>query len=737
MKMSNESVLKEILEQSLAGYWDWDIPSGDEFLSPTFKKMFGYEDHEIPNRAESWQKLIFPEDLPRVLESFEEHVKSAGKIPYNHEVRYRHKNGSTVWVICTGNVIEWNENGQPVRMVGCHINITERKKVEAELRIAKDYAESLIETANALVVVLDESGNIQVFNKYAENITGYSLADLKGKNWFEVLVPRNRYPEVWKEFTRLLEGGVPRTHENPILTKHGDERIIMWQNSNILSQEKIIGTISFGIDITELKRSEILTRTALENFPLIFYMIDRSGIFRLSIGAGLKGLGLEQNQVVGISAFEIYKDYPEITSALTKALSGKRATFESTVAGSSYFNVCIPASGWFDGLAAVALDITDRKRNEETLLRVQKLDSLGILAGGIAHDFNNLLAGIYGYMDIAREIATDHNLHEYISKAMNTIDRGRHLTLQLLTFAKGGIPIKSIGTLFPDLSEIVKFALSGSNITCTFDVAGDLHTCNFDKNQISQVIDNIVINAKQAMPDGGKIEVSARNITFYQGQHASLDPGEYVRISIRDYGIGMTREILPRIFDPFYTTKATGYGLGLATCYSIIKRHGGYIDVESEPGNGSTFHVYLPATVNTPALSEQKNTDKHKGNGTFIVMDDEEVIRETMTRMLESFGYSVLCVKDGQEAVDALASEIGKGTIAGLFLDLTIPGAMGGKEAINVIRKMSAAIPVFVVSGYAEDPVMANPKEYGFIASICKPFRKIELAALLNTHLPK
>ncbi|HEX2957376.1 MAG TPA: PAS domain S-box protein [Chitinispirillaceae bacterium] len=388
------------------------------------------------------------------------------------------------------------------------------------------------------------------------------------------------------------------------------------------------------------------------------------------------------------------------------------------------------------GTIGIYEDITERKKVTEALNNAQKLESLGLLAGGIAHDFNNLLGGIYGYMDMAHESTTDQKLRQYITKAMNTIDRGRHLTQQLLTFSKGGTPIKSVAPLFPYVREIAQFALSGSNVSCDFDVAENLYACNFDKNQIAQVIDNIIINSKQAMPDGGKINISARNITIAKGHHVTLKNGEYVRISIRDHGIGMPKEILPRIFDPFYTTKATGHGLGLATCYSIINRHDGCIDVESEPGKGSTFHVFLPATSDVSDTAEVKSKSIHKGSGTFIIMDDEAVILETIACILESFGYNVIKTVNGQEAVDVLSSEIAaKRNVTAMLFDLTIPGGMGGKEAINEIRKISTGIPVFVSSGYADDPVMANPKEYGFFASICKPFRKSELSDMLNRHI--
>jgi PAS domain S-box-containing protein len=408
----------------------------------------------------------------------------------------------------------------------------------------------------------------------------------------------------------------------------------------------------------------------------------------------------------------------------------------TTFFGETSASILQNTDGKITGYICITREITERKQMEEELQKVQKLDALGLLAGGIAHDFNNLMGGIFGYIDMANVESKDKKVTHYLTKALNTIDRARGLTLQLLTFAKGGAPIKKIDTLFPFIRETAQFALSGSNVSSSFDVPENLWPCDFDKNQIGQVIDNIIINAKQAMSDGGSIELSAKNITLSEKDHSPLPNGDYVKIAIKDYGIGIPKEILPRIFDPFYTTKATGHGLGLATCYSIIKRHNGCIEVESEPGKGSTFHIFLPAAKDSASSSQEIPAATHKGSGAFLIMDDEEVMRETIGSMLESLGYNVVYKENGSAAIDFVVEEIkAKRKIAGMIFDLTIPGGIGGKESIAEIRKIGLEAPAFVTSGYAKDPVMANPAEHGFVASICKPFRKSELAEMLNKYM--
>jgi CheY-like chemotaxis protein len=373
---------------------------------------------------------------------------------------------------------------------------------------------------------------------------------------------------------------------------------------------------------------------------------------------------------------------------------------------------------------------------QEEVQKNQKLESLGILAGGIAHDFNNLLGGIFGYIDLAREETRDEKVGRYLMKTLQAIDRAKGLTGQLLTFAKGGEPVKTAGWLFPFIEETAKFALSGSSVSCDFNVARDLWLCNFDRNQIGQVFDNLIINAMQAMPGGGAINITAQNVSLGEREHGVLRAGRYVKLSVTDSGIGIPPEYLPRIFDPFYTTKAKGHGLGLATSYSIVNRHGGCIEVESQPGKGSVFHVFLPALSASETPAEEESAVSHAGSGTFVVMDDEAMMRETISDMLSSLGYSVTCVANGQEAIDFFSVAIKAGRkVAAMIFDLTVPGGLGGREAIGKIRTLDPKIPVFVASGYAEDPVMANPEKFGFTASICKPFRKAELVKMLNAHL--
>ncbi|PKK88174.1 MAG: hypothetical protein CVV64_19920 [Candidatus Wallbacteria bacterium HGW-Wallbacteria-1] len=574
-------------------------------------------------------------------------------------------------------------------------------------------------------------------------------------------------PESWERLSTALahtvETGTPYTLELEMVRKDGKNGW-MWVRGETIkdSDGNTTGLWGAAQDITGRKRAEQTIKKDEERYRgllanmdvgIIAHRADSS--IEMSNPRAAELLGLSEDQMQGKSAMDPQWKFLDINNnplPLTE-YPVNRVLASRKPMKSQFMGVARPITNdivWLtvNGFPVLNqageimeilinfIDVTEHAKMEKELQKVQKLDALGLLAGGIAHDFNNLMGGIFGYIDLAREESEDKNVNLYLTKAMATIDRARGLTRQLLTFAKGGGPIKQINNLFPFITDTVQFALSGSNVAASFEVPEDLWQCDFDMSQIGQVIDNIAINAKQAMSGGGSVVVAARNITLAEESHSSLANGDYVKISIRDYGIGIPGEVLPRIFDPFYTTKNTGHGLGLSTCYSIIARHGGGIEVESEPGKGSTFHILLPASRDSASFSLGSSAMTHKGSGTFLVMDDEEVMRETIACMLESFGYDAVCREDGSTAIEYAVTEIqAQRKIVGMIFDLTVPGGIGGKEAVAKIHKVDPDTPAFVMSGYAEDPVMANPGEHSFEASICKPFRRSELSEMLNKYL--
>ncbi|MEA5113126.1 MAG: AAA family ATPase [Geobacteraceae bacterium] len=383
-------------------------------------------------------------------------------------------------------------------------------------------------------------------------------------------------------------------------------------------------------------------------------------------------------------------------------------------------------------------DITDSRKMEREILKAQKLESLSILAGGIAHDFNNLLTGIVGNISIARMIApAEGKLSKLLDNSEKASLRASKLTKQLLTFAKGGAPVKSISSLGEVVRESASFALRGSKVICEFNIAGNLWPCEADVGQIGQVISNLVINAEQAMPDGGLITVTCDNFIIEETCHIPLQEGRYLRIHVKDQGQGIPKELLPNVFDPFFTTKRTGVGLGLTTTYSIIKRHDGLITVDSESGTGTMFTIYLPAC---DAVLQEVQDQEHplpQGGKKLLVMDDEDLILEVAENMLQSLGYDVACVHNGEQAVDAYQCAMKSGRpFDAVIMDLTIPGGMGGKEAVCKIAEIDPQVKAIVSSGYSNDALMAEYEKWGFSGILAKPYRAEDLSCILNQVLP-
>ena len=366
------------------------------------------------------------------------------------------------------------------------------------------------------------------------------------------------------------------------------------------------------------------------------------------------------------------------------------------------------------------------------VFRTQKLESLGVLAGGIAHDFNNLLTAIMGNISLAKLVGDSGvQAARRLEAAENAALRAQELTRQLLTFARGGLPVKTAVKRLDELiRETAEFSLRGSSAGCAFDFSPGLWPVEIDAGQFSQVIQNLVVNAQEAMPAGGRIGIRADNQTIDGRDHLPLAPGRYVHVRVADSGIGIAPDHLEKIFDPYFTTKKRGSGLGLAVSFSIIKQHDGHLGVESRIGLGTTFDIYIPATdkpvENAPAAPDRQ----HQGDGRILVMDDEAVVREWLGEALRQMGYTPAFAETGEQAIAAHAAAVDRQKpFKALIMDLTIAGGMGGKQALAQIRQKEPAVVAIVASGYSNDPVMSDFSRFGFSAALPKPFG---LAALGN-----
>jgi PAS domain S-box-containing protein len=389
------------------------------------------------------------------------------------------------------------------------------------------------------------------------------------------------------------------------------------------------------------------------------------------------------------------------------------------------------------GAVLVFRDITDKLKMEEELLKARKLESIGVLAGGIAHDFNNLLTAILGNISLAKILtAKEDRIHQKLAEAEKASLRARDLTLQLLTFSSGGAPVKKSTSIAGIIRDSAAFTLSGSKVNCRFDIPEDLWPAEADEGQISQVINNLIINADQAMPGGGAITVACENIYLVNNELLPLADGRYVSIAISDQGTGIKEDDIPRIFDPYFTTKKSGKGLGLATVYSIVKNHDGHIIVDSATGAGTTFTIYLPAAETEAVASMDHESQASSVKGKILVMDDEENIRDVAGEILEFLGFEVEFARDGVEAIDHYKKAREKGLpFIAVIMDLTIAGGMGGSEAIGILRELDENITAIASSGYSNDPIMADYERYGFSGVISKPYMVSDLRNILNEVL--
>ncbi|MDA3810546.1 MAG: PAS domain S-box protein [Spirochaetaceae bacterium] len=676
----------------------------------------------------------------------------------------RASKGDRVWLLVDGYSVP-DESGQIEQIIITFVDITKRKKAEEELRKSEETYRGLLDNLNSGVVVHGRDTVIVYANSRAASILGLTLEQMMGTKsmdpqWYFLRedssrMPLKEYPVNQILFTkRPLVNWVVGVNR----PQYKDYSWVLVNGFCIFDNAGEVDRVIINfLDITERKRSEEALADEKEQLMVTLQSIG-DGVITTDILGDVVMMNRVAEQLTGWSISkakgwplsEIFNIFNEQSSEPSKnpveqvLKSGEIEELANHTRllrpDHSSINIADSAAPIKDkrnkviGAVLVFRDMTDKLKMQQALQMSSKLQSLGTLAGGIAHDFNNLLGGIMGFIDLAERVSEKEEVSAYLNQSLQSIERARGLTQQLLTFSKGGIPVKTLQDLSSFIHETVKFALSGSSCTADFHIAKDLWIGEFDKNQMGQVIDNIVINAIEASPRGGVIIIVAKNKKISLKDQGVLKAGKYIEISIIDEGIGMDPHLINCIFDPFYTTKDRGNGLGLTTCFSIMEHHGGPIEVESQPKMGSTFHLYIPAI----SESEKKETSQKElllqGVGTILVMDDEKVIRDVLTHMLEALGYSVVTAKDGAEAIGLYRKFKDRGLVAMIF-DLTIPGGMSGKDAIAQIRNNDKEIPVFVASGYAEDPILANPGNYGFTSSINKPFLIKDLAELLNKYI--
>ncbi|OQA79091.1 MAG: Sporulation kinase A [bacterium ADurb.Bin243] len=677
-------------------------------------------------------------------------------------------------------------------------NITERKKaVEAIMTSEKKYRD-LADSLPQIVFEADINGNVKFVNKIAFEYFKYSAQDLEnGLNSFDMLAPESRKIalEVIKNAVEKKKPNYETGSEYMALRKDGTTFPVVIHSNLIFEGGVATGIRGILIDITEQKRAEetqrlkeqrdkevleskvsertLELRRSNEKLQLEIYerqkiqqtLHEREERYRalaentydliteVDIESRFLYLSPNIKEMLGYNIFElvgryyyefVHKDDIEKVKQIFKRgfknYKGEEISYRFKHKNGSF--VMVESTGKIYQTAAnqlraviVSRDITLRKQMEREMLKASKLEALGTLAGGIAHDFNNILMGIAGNLNLAKKrLENPEKAMEVLLRAEKVAYKAKTLTEQLITFSKGGMPIKKILALKELIKDSVQFSITGSNVLSRFNFDDELYCIQADEGQITQVITNFAINAKQAMPEGGVLEVGAVNVTLAADNKFSAPQGRYVKISIKDDGVGIAEENMTKIFDPYFTTKSDGTGLGLATSYSIVKNHNGFITVDSKLNEGTVFNIYFPShegAVEDIKVVFDKNIE-YRGKSV-LLMDDDETVLLPVSEMLADLGYKVKIARNGEEALKLYKKSLEESQKVDIVItDLIVQGGMGGKETIEGLLKMDPDVCAIVSSGYSNDPVMAHYDKYGFRGVLAKPYQIEEMNEILR-----
>jgi two-component system, cell cycle sensor histidine kinase and response regulator CckA len=637
-----------------------------------------------------------------------------------------------------------------------------RQKRDERMLAEERLSRSIVEQTADIMVVCDDQGRVTRVSRTALDLIGRNCLHEPFDEAFHLRVnPASpASPAEWADYVpftiqSIISGVTFHSREAFVETKGVPSKHLLLSAVPLLDRDQqAVGAIVNLADITEkkdyerrLQESEAWLKTTLRSIGDAVITTDEKGrvSFLNPVAEALTGWDLPS--ALGKPIVEVFHIINEHTReradspvdiVLAKGIVVGLANHTALVARDGTERIIAdsgaPIRNEKNDIIGVVLafrDITERVRLEEELLKNRQLESLGVLAGGIAHDFNNIIAIILGNVCLARDLVPPGEADDLLGEVLNASTRAQALTRQLLTFAKGGAPVKETASIREVLRESAAFVLRGSKSLCEFSIADDLWTAEVDVGQLSQVMNNLVINADQAMPQGGRIQVAAENCLVRVTDGLPIRPGRYLRITVTDQGLGIDQRHLSRIFDPYFTTKQKGSGLGLATTFSVIKKHDGHITASSRPGAGTTFTIYLPAT--DQLVSKKPETNLLRGKGRILVMDDEEPLQRMLKQVLTRLGYESKMAGNGDEAIKAYGEAMDSGRpFDAVILDLTIPGAMGGREAIQELLKIDPEIKAIVASGYSDDPVLGSYKAYGFRGRIAKPFDLKDLSRVLH-----
>ncbi|WP_132013403.1 PAS domain S-box protein [Hydrogenispora ethanolica] len=634
------------------------------------------------------------------------------------------------------------------------LDSTARKRSEeTRLRLA-----AIVESSEDAILSTDLDGTVTSWNKGAEAMYGYPAEQAVGQPVGRLLKAPEGESSITAIFHRWKEAGMKGTTEAVMLHQNGAPVHVAIKLAALSGMNgQTIGYSGIHRDISKevIFKKELLAER--ERLSVTLRSIGEGVIATDRLGR-IVSMNREAESLTGYSQYEVLGQPLEtVFTVIDQLTRGKYEGIVNAVLNSEEIihlhNLFllhqhereIPVSvslapiksgrGECFGVVLVFQDITEKQRIEQELLKAEKIESLAILAGGIAHDFNNFLSAILANLQLAlAKLKRGDDISRYLEESADATRKASDLTKQLQTFSRGEAPVKKAAAIGDLIRDTVRFVLRGSKVKVEFELPEDLWPVEIDSGQISQVLHNLTLNAKQAMPGGGTLRILGRNIRIRPGSRYL--PGGYVELAVQDEGDGIPPENLGRIFDPFFTTKEEGTGLGLATSYSIIKKHNGYLEVESVPLVGTTFTILLPATNARPAVEEESPEVAATREAALLLMDDEATIRDSVGEMLRDAGYRVVLARDGREVLEDYRRAMEEGAPFDLvIMDLTVPGGLGGQETIAELKTVDPAVRAIVSSGYANDPIIAEYQKYGFCGVAAKPYKFAELKRIIDRAL--
>lgn len=766
-KEKAEQQYRLIAENIADVIWTMDMDLKFTYLSPSVYQQRGFTVEEA--MSQSLEEVLLPDSLEKVLNIFQrkkmflETGALEGWKPEVFEIEQYCKDGTTIWV--SSNVMIYpDSDGNPAGIVGTTRNIDDRKQAELALMASeRNYREIFNATNDAIFIHDADTGKILDVNKGMQDMYGYTYQEA-------VQLDLGKLSSGVHPYTLEEAGGkVQKTvlhgsHSFDWLSRKKDDTLFWGEVSlkyvEISEQRYVLAVVR---DVNARKLAEKSLAEEKEQLAVTLRSIG-DGVITTDISGNIILLnkvaedltGWNSEEAVGIPSGEIFRlinkqtredcdnpitnviDNGQVTEFTVDAVLVARDGTERSIAESGA--PILDIKGNIIGVVLVFRDESEKQRLEQEALKVRKLESVGVLAGGIAHDFNNILTAILGNINLALTFTNpNEEIYAILFEAEKASLRAKGLTHQLLTFSKGGEPVRKTTSIVDVITDSSSFVLRGGNVRCDTWFEPDLLPVDIDPEQISQVVQNIIINADHAMPQGGVIDIRVKNVLEQQDIPSSLLGDRCIVVSIKDNGSGIPHEIIDNVFDPYFSTKQTGSGLGLAICHSIITQHGGHITIESEPGKGTTISIYLSVSQNQlPESIDQESCLPISGHGKIMIMDDEEMVRNIGKAMLTHLGYEVEVAVDGEEAINMYEKNLSSGTQADLvIMDLTIPGGKGGEDAVKEILAINSEAKIIVSSGYSNDPIMANYKDYGFCGAVEKPYQMQELNRIVSEVLGK